>query len=31
MGGANDRVHAGDATDIAGRTDGRGYWIATDT
>jgi hypothetical protein len=31
MGGGTNLAHAGDATDIAGRTDGRGYWIATDT
>jgi hypothetical protein len=24
-------LHAGNATDMAARPDGRGYWIATDT
>ncbi|MCU1464535.1 MAG: Esterase, partial [Actinomycetia bacterium] len=31
LGSGTNRLHAGNATDIAARLDGQGYWIATDT
>ena len=31
LGSGTSRPHAGSATGIASRPDGRGYWIATDT
>jgi hypothetical protein len=31
LGSGTNQKHAGNATDIASRPDGRGYWIATDT